>query len=451
MDKQVSNLVTNIRESLINWRRDFHKYPESGWTEFRTASIIAKNMSEAGFSLKMGEQVIDSESRMGLPTAEELEHHYTRAKQQGAPLDYLSNFEGGFTGLVATMDTGEPGPHIGIRVDIDANDLSESEDPEHFPNQKGFASNNPGVMHACGHDAHAAIGLGVAKILQAIKEEDKNKSSHDANGNPLPNLSGKISIIFQPAEEGVRGAKSMVNADILKDVDFLLGLHIGIGVDEIGAVSTGQENFLSTTKFDVIFTGQPAHAGGAPEQGKNALQAAADAVSGLYGISRHRQGQSRINVGTLSAGTGRNVIPAEATMKMETRGENTEINDFMVSRSREVISGAAQMHGVDHEIHEVGSAPSAQSCESLVDKVVEIAEVNSDFSWYGPGIFSGSEDFAYMMKDMEEKNKPSAYLIFGTPLISGHHTREFDFDESVMEKGVEFVTNMILELQEGGL
>ncbi len=302
MTLKLEGLNNELENKIINYRRDFHKYAESGWTEFRTAAKVAETLDDLGFDLQLGQEVVDQEARMGVPDQEELAKHYQRAKDQGASQKYLKEFKGGFTGVVATLENGE-GSTIGFRFDMDAVEMNESSSKEHRPVKEGFASINENAAHACGHDGHTAIGLGLAEVLM------KNKSK----------INGKIKLIFQPAEEGVRGAKSIVASGVLNDIDYLYGLHLGLGV-ESGKAHPGATGFLATSKFDAIFTGQPAHAGGNPEKGKNSLLAAATAVNNLYGIARHSQGPTRINVGQLNAGTGRNVIPDRARLVIETRG-----------------------------------------------------------------------------------------------------------------------------------
>lgn len=125
-----------------------------------------------------------------------------------------SYFSGGFTGIVATLDTGKPGPTLAFRVDMDALDLNEDLTEQHRPHAEGFSSCNAHMMHACGHDGHTAIGLGLAHILKQFQSQ----------------LTGRIKIIFQPAEEGTRGAKSMATAGVVDDVDFFVAIHIGTGV-----------------------------------------------------------------------------------------------------------------------------------------------------------------------------------------------------------------------------
>lgn len=431
--KRIDESVNSIEDELISLRRDFHKYAEVGWCEFRTASKVAAYLDKLGFELKMGKEVIKEESRMGLPSEEVLQSSYLRAKEQGAEEKYLPFFEGGFTGVVASLKTGKKGPVVALRFDMDANDLDEPQEGDHRPSRDGYASVNPRAMHACGHDAHTAIGLGLAKLVSELKDE----------------LTGEIRLIFQPAEEGVRGAKSMVDAGVLEGADKLFGMHIGFGVDEVGKVTCGDEEFLATTKYDVEYFGEASHAGSTPDLGKNAILAAATAVMGLYGISRHKAGASRINVGVMEGGSGRNVIPAYAKLKIETRGENTEINDYMSEKAMAVIEGAAKMQDIDFRVSEMGSAPSSKSSGELIELLKDVTQgIDNvkEFSEFSP--FSGSEDITYMMKYMEAHGKPSAFLSVGTKVKGGHHNKFFDFDEKVIPLSVELLMKTIIKLQD---
>lgn len=430
--KRIDQIVDSIEEELIDLRRDFHKYAEVAWCEFRTAAKVAAYLDDLGFDLKMGKEVIKEEYRMGLPSEKVLQDSYLRAKDQGAAEKYLPFFEGGFTGIVASLKTKKEGPIVAFRFDMDANDLDEPQEGDHRPAKEGYASVNPKAMHACGHDAHTAIGLGLAKVVSELKEE----------------LTGEIRLIFQPAEEGVRGAKSMVEAGVLEGADKLFGMHIGFGVNEVGKITCGDEEFLATTKYDIEYFGEASHAGSTPDLGKNAILAAASAILGLYGISRHKDGASRINVGVMEGGSGRNVIPAYAKLKIETRGENTEINEYMSKKAMSVIEGAAKMQDIDFSVAEMGSAPSSKSSRELIELIREVTkEIDKvhEFSDLSP--FSGSEDITYMMKYMEAHGKPSAFVSFGTEVKGGHHNKYFDFDEKVIPLSVEVLMKTIIKLQ----
>jgi aminobenzoyl-glutamate utilization protein A len=134
------------------------------------------------------------------------------------------------------------------------------------------------------------------------------------------------------------------------------------------------KGFLATSKYDAVFTGVPAHAGAAPETGKNALLAAAAAVLNLQAISRHSEGVSRINVGVMTAGTGRNVIPPNATIKFETRGLTTKINEYVADEALRIIQGAALMQGVEVSVSEMGGAAGCSNSPELVESVTKTAE-----------------------------------------------------------------------------
>ena len=429
MKNQVERIADEIEERIIGYRRDFHRYAEAGWTEFRTASLVARRLTELGFEVEVGRQVVKDEDRMGLPAPEVLEQHWQRALEQGGDPGFLSAMKGGFTGVVGVLRNGE-GPTIGLRFDMDAVDVIESRDSEHRPVREGFASVNDGAMHACGHDGHTAVGLGVAEVLTKLKKE----------------LRGTVKLVFQPAEEGVRGAKAMVGAGVVDDVDTMLGHHLYSGWP-VGEIRPGRDNYLATTKFDAIITGAPAHAGGKPNEGRNALLAAATAVLNLHSISRHKEGATRINVGRLNAGTGRNVVCPMAHLVVETRGATTELNDYVYEHAVRVLHGAATMHDCSLEIKAMGSAQSAVSDPELAERVEKLALGLDGFSIRKPETGGGSEDFTYMMTRVQENGGLATNVGMGADLGGwGHHTAEFDFDERALRMAVELLSVVTLDI-----
>jgi aminobenzoyl-glutamate utilization protein A len=421
MEKRVHSIVEELSPTLLKWRRDFHRYAESGWVEFRTASIVASTLQEWGFEVKAGREVIKPEARMGVPSEAFLRQQEQRALSQGAVAEWLPRLSGGFTGVVGILDSGRPGPTVAFRVDMDALDLQESADADHLPAAEGFASVNANMMHACGHDAHTAIGLGLAYVLSRMKDD----------------LRGRVKLIFQPAEEGVRGARSMVEAGVVDDVDLFFACHVGTGVP-LGEVVCGADGYLATTKIDVTYRGVASHAGGHPEDGKNALLAAASAVLNLHAISRHSGGNSRINVGVLHAGSGRNIIPNHAAFKLETRGDTSEVNEYILSRAMDVIHGAAAMYGVQAEIDIVGKADSSSPSPELLPYIrAQASKVAGVTSIVDTRNASGSEDATYMMERVKQRGGLASYLVFGTTLAAGHHNEKFDIDERVLGIGVQ--------------
>ncbi|ALS80222.1 amidohydrolase [Planococcus sp. ANT_H30] len=416
---------------MIEWRRDFHKHAESGFLEMRTASLVARQLSKLGYSLKIAEEVMKADQRMGMPSPQKLDEHYKWAEQNGADLEWLPNFKNGMTGVVAVLETGKPGSVIAYRFDMDALDIQEEMAEGHFPFDQGFQSVNADKMHACAHDGHTSIGLGFAKTLMNNKEK----------------LTGTIKLIFQPAEEGTRGAKSMVAAGVVDDVDVFIAMHLGTGVPT-GEFVAGNSGFLATTKIDVIFKGETSHAGGKPEDGRNALMAASSAVLGLYGIPRHSAGASRVNVGVLNAGSGRNIIPGSAQMKIETRGETSEINDYIRSQAFAVLSGAAAMYGVEVATEVVGEAKSSIPSKELVDMLYDVAQSSPYFTktidWSTDS--AGSEDATYYMEHVKANGGLATYCVVGSDLAAGHHNERFDFDEKSMLSAVDILYRSALKL-----
>ena len=429
MSDQICALADTLASKLADYRRDFHRYAESGWLEFRTASLVARRLADLGFDVHVGREVVRDEARMGLPEQATLDAAWERAVAQGGDPAYLELLQGGFTGVVGVLRNGD-GPTVGLRFDMDALDIQESAAEVHRPAREGFASVNDGAAHACGHDGHTALGLGVAEVLMTMRETFR----------------GTVKLIFQPAEEGVRGAKSMVEAGVVDDVDVLLGLHL-YGRWNLGEIECARSNFLATSKFDALIKGEPGHAGGDPQAGKNALLAAATAVLNLYAIPRHREGATRINVGKLIAGEGRNVICPEARLVIETRGATTELNVYMVERATRVLTSAAAMYDCTVEIIAMGSAPLATSDKALGERVESIALRMEGFSLHPPESGGGSEDYTYMMARVQALGGLATHIGLGAGIgAGGHHTATFDFDERALVDAVKLLLVLTVAL-----
>jgi aminobenzoyl-glutamate utilization protein A len=429
MDDRVKAIAERISEKVVGYRRDFHRYAEVGWTEFRTASLVARRLLELGYDVEAGRGVIREADRMGVPSHDVLEACWRRAREQGGDVEFLDLMRGGFTGVVASCGDAQ-GKTVGMRFDMDALEVTEADGAEHPPAREGFASVNHGVMHACGHDVHTAIGLGVAEILREVGDS----------------LRGRVKLIFQPAEEGVRGARSMVGAGVLDDVDFLLGLHV-YSRWKTGQIAWGMNGGFATSKFDAELRGSPAHAGSAPHEGNNALLAAATAVLNLHAIPRHRAGASRINVGRLTAGTGRNVVSPTAHLVVETRGATTTVNDFMYEQAVRVLESAAAMHGCTLEIREMGAAQSADSDPELAERVSAVGMRLGGFTPRDSAPTGGSEDFTYMMTRVQSRGGLATHMGVGARTGgAGHHTSDFDIDEEVISLAMALLASTTLDL-----
>ena len=403
-------------------RRDLHRHPQQGWLEYYASAKVAERLSALGYEVQTDEAVT-AEPRIGQPSAEAQQQAVARALEAGANPMWVKKMQGGKTGVIGLLHCGE-GPTVALRFDLDALPIVESKEPTRLPVREGFVSEWEDSMHACGHDGHTAIGLGVAEVLMAQKDR----------------LHGTLKLIFQPAEEGVRGAVSVVRKGHLDDVDILLGAHIQNRGDFGGQLLPNACGALATTKLNVTLHGKAAHAGSAPEKGNNVMLGLAAAISGLYSIPRHSEGASRINVGKVAAGTGRNVIADTATMEIEVRGATTAINTYMEAYARRVIEGACAMHGLTNDIEVCGTALSLHSDEALVAKISTLVETYLPAGTLSPTprqVLVDSEDFSYMMARVQAHGGKAAFMRLLTTVEDVPHGRAFDFDESVLLTGLE--------------
>ena len=422
-------LPTGVAARTIETRRDFHRFPELGLTEFRTASAIASRLQALGLEIAAGRDVMNAKSRVGVPPDEVMHAAFERARSEGAGTSWLEKFKGGYTGVVGILRGAKPGPVVALRCDIDALPILESDEREHVPAREGFVSAHPGIMHACGHDAHAAIGLGVAETLAAQRE----------------NIHGTIKFLFQPAEEGGRGAIPMRDAGVVDDVNYLIAIHAGME-SESGVLYPITTGWLASAKLDVTFNGRMAHAGGRPEEGRNAILAAAQAITALYAISRHHAGRTRVNVGVVQAGSGRNVIADRAFFMMEVRGETDALCDYMLERARAVIDAAALAQDVSVDIADVGRTGIAESNLPLAEVLARAAEsVPNLRTTLEPKEAGGSEDATFLMRRVQERGGQAIYACVGSHTPSGHHTPRFDIAESDLVPAVQALATALVE------
>lgn len=427
-----------LREELTALRREFHRYAEPGWLEMRTASRIARELRNMGYDeLLLGREVCLDEARMGVPDDETLRTHYAWAEENGADSFFLPYTEGGFTGIVAVLRCGE-GPTVALRFDIDALGVRECAEEGHRPCDEGFASLSGGVMHACGHDGHAAIGLGTARLLMQYRES----------------LRGTVKLIFQPAEEGVRGARSIVEAGHLDDADYVLGGHIFPTDKAPGAAvavfAEGAQGALATTKLDFVFRGKAVHAAIAPQLGKNAMLAAATATLNLHAIPRYGIVPTHVNVGRFTAGTGRNVVCEEAKLEVEVRGATSEANEYMEQRAIAIATAAAAMYDCGLETVFMGGAPAMENSWPLAERVLRVAREQGYPAVALSAMDGGSEDFSYMARRVIQRGGEGTFFSLLTPCAAVNHNDRFDFDEAVLPLGVEVFTAAVLDIMGEG-
>jgi amidohydrolase len=380
----------NLFDYTRQLRRDFHSYPELGFEEYRTAEIVVNELKKSG----------------------------------------LDKIETGIakTGVVGLLESVEPGPVVLVRFDMDALPIIEE-------NVTEYASRNKGVMHACGHDGHTAVGLTVAKLLARHKD----------------NLTGTVKFVFQPAEEGLGGADEMVKEGILEDPkpDYSLAFHVwnenelnwfGITPGPIMAAAEG---------FKVTITGKGGH-GAAPHQTIDPIYAAAQIVTGLQSIiSRnvHPLDSAVVSIGSLQGGSAFNIIPPEIEMLGTIRTFKPEVREVVLKRFREIVVGISSSLGCSANIELLPATHAVSNDVQLTQFVKEIA-----MRLFPNGIVDqnsvtmGSEDFSFMMQ-----NIPGCFIFVGSAnpdkgLDAKHHHPKFDFDETALVYATALITSVISEI-----
>lgn len=424
------------QEQLRAIRRDLHRHPEAGWLTYRTTALAAQWMEEAGFEIYVGEETVPWENVTDAPCEKEMETARQQCRKD-LPEELYEKWiprMGRIGGLVAIYDSGRPGGTAAYRFDMDALRVREDEtDRKRNAVCENFTSCYKGYSHACGHDGHTAMGLMLAHILMKNKDQ----------------ITGRLLFIFQTAEEGVRGAKSMCRSWRFGKIDTLLCCHIGF--TDAGVLTAGAGGFLATSKMDVFFEGRSAHAGLCPQRGRNALLAAAESAVSMQNIPEPESGTVRLNVGILQGGEARNTIPAHAFFKMETRGSDDEKNQYMKKEAQARIQACAKKYGVQVRIEEKGASDSAFSDEKLSRLVLDTAKQTGAFREYRlHEMFGASDDGAVFMEMVQNQGGQAAYLLLGTEQTGHHHESIFDYDEKVLSAGVSVLSDVAFRLLDRG-
>ncbi|MBR0654574.1 amidohydrolase [Plastoroseomonas arctica] len=407
-------------------RRDLHAFPELGFLEYRTAALTAAHLAKLGWTLRVGPEVMREDAMLGQPSAASVAEAKAAALAAGAPAEWIDRMPGGQTGIVAELRRGE-GPVLALRFDMDALPVRETEAASHNPNAEGFRSARQGLMHACAHDGHTAIGLALAEQL----------------ANPAASWRGTLRLIFQPAEEGGRGAFPMVEAGILDDVDLFFAGHLGCHLPT-GTVAAEARGFLFATRSDAVFTGAAAHAAASPQAGRNALLAGATAALGLHAISRHAGAVTHVNVGKMVAGGGRNIIADECLLQLEVRGDTPESLAFMDRRMMEVLNGAATMHGCTLETRLMGKNFGAANDPEAASIVASVAGRTEGIATVLPfRKMDGCDDATTMIRRVQERGGKGTYFLIGSTIANVHHAIDFDIDEAALDHGVRLFMGIV--------
>ena len=378
---QIKKEISELEEELIELRRDFHKHPELGWQETRTAEVIADYLRDLG--LKVKEEV---------------------AK----------------TGVVGLLEGEKPGKTLLLRADMDAVPVEEQ-------NEVSYKSQNEGVMHGCGHDGHMAMLLVAAKILAGKKDS----------------ISGNIKFVFQPNEE-TEGAKYMIDEGIMEDpeVDAALGIHLWspISSGKIGIASEAVMGGLCEFKIDL--TGEGGHTS-APHMSRDPIMTGTTIINKAQQIETREIDPMKATTlvfGQFQAGNSTNIIPETAQLKGTIRylyqgGENSE--ERPKSRLERIVEGVCAVDNVDYEISYPAITPPVYNDPDLTAKVRKTAaEVVGENNLVRYRCLAG-EDFGIFTSHV-----PSVFYFVGTGNREKgtdypHHHARFDLDEDVLKYGVE--------------
>lgn len=422
-------------DKFINYRREFHKYAENSWHEIRTSARVAEILEEMGYECLMGLNAIDYDTiGFELLSEEERKKDMERAIIQGANPDYVTRTDG-FPGVVAVLDTGKEGPVSGFRFDMDSLPYVEPELEGYRPFEEGYLSVNKGAVHSCGHDAHTAMGLGIAERILEKKDS----------------YTGRIVLAFQPAEESYHGAQSVIQKGHFDDVTYFFSLHVALSSEneplKSHTLACGCKDFMSCRQLNVTFHGKSAHPCGAAQEGKNAILAACTATLNLHAIPKHEKGLTVVNVGEISGGAAANVIAPNAQIKLEMRGETREICDYLEKRVFAILDGAAAMHDVTYTYEDYNYAP-ATKCDDAMMEIIERAA--KKVPWfekiYFEGNVGGSDDAtAYIIK-AQDNGGIGTYVGIGTDTTGPVHNDQFDIDEACIPAAIEMCLHALDEI-----
>ena len=384
-----------LAEELTAIRRDLHMHPELGFQEFRTAGIVAEQLNELGYEVITGV---------------------------------------GQTGVVGLLQGGLPGERtVLLRFDMDALPIEEANDVP-------YRSQTPGVMHACGHDAHVAVGLGVAKLL----------AKHQAA------LPGTIKLMFQPAEEGVGGAIAMIKDGVLDRIgppaDRAIGLHVS-SMHPLGtaAMRTGPM-MAAAAALTITVHGHGGH-GAMPHDTVDAVVVAAQIIVALQTIVARNvdpDATGVVTIGSITAGNAGNVIAETATMRGTIRSFTPEVKAILRRRVPEVAMGIAAALGATAEVEitdgvdaTVNAEAPTQVMQEAVASVLGADNIDMNFRT------TGGEDFSAVLARV-----PGNFFFLGARneelgFVAPHHNPRFDIDERCLPQGVAILCDAAQQILAG--
>ena len=413
-------------EQLIAFRRELHRHPEPAFAEVGTAARVEASLVGLPVTVISGVAASDLSRVINLPTKDTLATWADLAVESGVRPERAAYFRDNGTALIVDLAGDRVGPTWGLRVDMDALPMLESSALGHYPADEGFNS-AVAAMHACGHDVHTTVGVG---LLHRLSDRG---------------FAGSLRVLFQPAEEGVRGAQTMIDARALDGIDHMLAIHVAGGMpfgEVVGSFTGG----MATRKLLVNFSGRASHAAGMPEAGRNALIAASTGAIGIMGIPRFSTADTRVNVGTLIAGDGVNIVPAAATMTCEARATDDEVVEEVTARIREIVAGASLAQGVEHDVAIMGQSATISPDEEMIDLLVNAFSKHPKVGKvHRTQTFAGSDDANLMIRHVQLHGGIGAYLMVGASSPGPHHSATFDADERTIPLAVDVLETLLRE------
>ncbi|MCX2573303.1 amidohydrolase [Pedobacter sandarakinus] len=406
LNANVSKKANEIEQKVIQWRRDFHEHPELGNMEQRTAGIVAKHLTSLGFEVRTGV-----------------------AK----------------TGVVGVLKGGKPGPVVALRADMDGLPVTERVDlPFASKVKTQYNGQEVGVMHACGHDSHVAILMGVAEVLSGMRKD----------------IAGTVKLIFQPAEEGVPageegGAALMIKEGVLENpkVDVIFGLHINAQT-EVGKVTYRPGGTMAAVNdMKITVTGRQAH-GAYPWSSIDPIVTAAQIINNLQTIvSRNlnlTENPGVVTIGAINGGVRSNIIPEKVEMLGTVRNFSKEDEAMFIDRIKTIATKTAEANGATAEVKIPYSNhyPVTFNNVALTEKMLPSmkATAGAENVMLKPPV-TGAEDFSFFQEKV-----PGLFVFLGgmrkgkDPLkTASHHTPDFYLDESGFVLGVKLLANLTLD------
>jgi amidohydrolase len=376
-----------LQDQIIAWRRDFHKHPELSFQEYRTAQVVADVLREMGLRVETGV---------------------------------------GKTGVVGYL--GEGRPAVGIRADMDALPLQETNDVP-------YASQTPGVMHACGHDAHTAILLGVARMLSALEDRP----------------AGEVRFLFQPCEEdqdddGKSGAMLMVEEGALANLDAVIALHVASEIPAGRVEIDGGYATAAVDSFEATITGKGCH-GAYPHLGLDPIFILAQVINAIHGVRARRINPVRpavISLGSVRGGDASNIIPNEVQLNGTIRSYDEETRQKLWEELEKALA-VSRAYGGDYEFEILQGFPALYNDPEVAGLIRDVAEeMLGAEGLYPPEPGMGAEDFSYMAQEA-----PGAMFMLGAQIGAEerpHHSPVFDLDESAFHVGAAVLAETTVRL-----